>query len=44
MFIARDAGDVYNILATNVGIAEEKSIYVISRMSKDKQAEEETLG
>ena len=44
MFIARDAGDVYNQLPMNFGLVGEKSIYSHFKKVKNGQVEEETLG
>ena len=44
MFSAGDAGDAYNILPTNFGLAREKSISSHFKNVKNGQAEEETLG
>ena len=44
MFIARDAGNMCNILVTNFVLAGEKSIYSHFKNVKNGQAEVETLG
>ena len=42
MFIAKDAGDVYNILPTNFGLVGQKSIYSHFKNVKNGQAKKET--